>query len=220
MWEQIEEQKIRIETVVISSIYYNFNSVKDPDHNMEYVVKTGGNISENLLSSNFTSFVGILCLFRFDFSIFHPIEASYSEILNEKGKSFYYLIVPQENIKDSNSDFIELKSLLNKILAKNAKKFENRIYIFNLDFIPYLSKPTIIVEDSEENLAIKSIVERCFGEDVSFIIDSGLFKGGEVNKILKEILPENKFKILNLVMTYDFLNDYTMLKKFLREFIR
>jgi len=71
LWEQIEEQKIRIETVVISSIYYNFNSIKDPDHNIEYVVKTGGNISENLLSSNLTSYVGILCLFRFDFSIFH-----------------------------------------------------------------------------------------------------------------------------------------------------
>jgi hypothetical protein len=157
-------------------------------------------------------------LFRFDFSIFHAIEASYSEILNEKGKSFYYLIAPQENIKDSN--FIELKSLLNKILVKNAKKIENKTYIFNLDFIPYLSKPTIIIEDSEENLAIKSIVERSYGEEVSFIIDGGLFKGGELNKILRETLPENKFKILNLVMTYDFLNDYTLLKKFLMEFIR
>ncbi len=218
LWEKIEEQKTKIETTVISSIYYNFNSVKDPDQNIEYVVKKGGNISENLLSSNFTSFVGILCLFRFDFSIFHAIEASYSEILNEKGNSFYYLIAPQDNIKDSN--FIELKSLLNKILVKNAKKIESKTYIFNLDFIPYLSKPTIIIEDSEENLAIKSIVERSFGNEISFIIDSGLFKGGEMNRILRETLPENKFKILNLVMTYDFLNDYNMLKKFLNEFIK
>jgi hypothetical protein len=74
--------------------------------------------------------------------------------------------------------------------------------------------------EPEENLVIKSIVDRVFKDSISFIIDDGLFKGGMVKEILQKILPTHRFKVINLVMTYDFLNNFMLFKNFMSEFIK
>ena len=114
-----------------------------------------------------------------------------------------------------------MQTLLNQWFVSNESKFNNKVYLFNLDFIPYLSKPTIIMgSDVAENTVIESVTKKVFGDTVNFIIDNGLFKDGMVYHILRRILPQNKFKIINLVMTYDFLNDYTLFRRFMEDFIK
>ncbi|MCP4761275.1 MAG: hypothetical protein GY870_05805, partial [archaeon] len=219
LWEEVEVPRTRIDEISVSSVYYSFNSAAKPTKSIEMVSELGGNISENLLTEDFSSFVGIITPFGFNFPIFPSIERCYAEIKREKQKSFYYLIIPTKN--KTEEDFIFIQTMLNMWFVANIEKFENKVYLFNLDFIPYLSKPTIIMgSDPEENVVIKSIVDRVFKDSVSFIIDDGLFKDGMINKILSKILPSNKFKIINLVMTYDFLNNYVLFKNFMSEFIK
>ncbi|MHA1727952.1 MAG: hypothetical protein ACTSWY_04395 [Promethearchaeota archaeon] len=217
--EQIEEQRTRVEQIPVDSIFYTFNCILKPSRSYELVAKLEGNISENLLLGELRSSIGLISLFGFDFPLFPTIERCYTEIKSEKQKSFYYMIIPTKNRLKEDFSFIEI--ILNEIFVKKEDLFNNKVYIFNIDFIPHLSKPTIILgSDSEENQVIKSIVNRIYGNSVSFLIDSGLFQGGFVFELLKKTLPVSSFKVLNLVMTYDFLNDYKMFKKFMNEFIK
>ena len=151
--------------------------------------------------------------------MYPTIEQCYAEINEEKGKSFYYLIIPLKNADDAKYEMVQ--TIIKNLFVAHANQVPHKMYIFNLDFIPYLSKPTIIVEDDpEENIVMQSIVKRVFKNEVSLIVDDGLFKEGKINAWIKSILPSNKFKLLNLVLTYDFLNNYSMFKNFMKEFVR
>ncbi|MHA1822225.1 MAG: hypothetical protein ACTSU2_05230 [Promethearchaeota archaeon] len=219
LWHQVEVKKERIDQIPVSSVYYAFHCVVNPNQALIKVAELGGNISENLLIGDFSSFIGIICPFSFEFPIFPVIEQCYAEIKYEKQKSFYYMLIPTKVKEESELAFIE--HMLKEWFVKNKNNFSTKVYLFNLDFIPYLSKPTIIMgSDESENLAIQSIVKRVFKDDVTFIIDEGLFKGGMVYDFLVSILPSDKFKIINLVMTYDFLNNYILFKNFMNEFVK
>lgn len=219
LWELKETPVNRVDQIPISSVYYTFNTIVQPNKPIEMVHDLGGNISENLLSGDFSSFIGIICPFGFPFPIFPPIEQSYAHIKSEKSKSFYYMIIPTKF--KTEEEFIFIQTLLNMWFVSNEANFKSKVYLFNIDFIPYLSKPTIIMEsEPEENLLIKSIVDRVFKDSISFIIDDGLFKGGMVKNILQSILPSHRFKVINMVLTYDFLNNYILFKNFMSEFIK
>ncbi len=184
------------------------------------VSEMGGTVSSNLIDGNMNSVIGIVNLFSFNFPIYPTIEQCYAEINSEKGKSFYYLIIPLKNADETSYEMVQM--IIKNLFVANAHQVPHKLYIFNLDFIPYLSKPTIIIEDDpEENVVMQSIIKRIFkNENVSLIIDDGLFKEGKINTWIKSILPSSKFKLLNLVLTYDFLNNYSMFKKFMNEFVR
>jgi len=218
-WETYEVEKEKTEKPQINSIYYSFNAAINPSKPLEMVYELGGNISENLLTGDLSSFIGIICPFTFNFPIFPAIEQAYSSIKMEKNKSFYYLIIPTKF--KTEQEFIFIQTLLYMWFVANEHKFQSKVFLFNLDFIPYLTKPTIIIESNpEENLFIQTIISKTFGDSVSLIIDDGLFKGGMIKKIFQKILPKDKFKVINVVMTYDFLNNYELLKNFMNAFIK
>ncbi|TFG20900.1 MAG: hypothetical protein EU530_01745 [Promethearchaeota archaeon] len=220
IWNEIKEEKIRIDEVPVSSLYYGFNVMARPTPVISKVSEMGGTVSSNLIDGNMNSVIGIVNLFSFNFPIYPTIEQCYAEINSEKGKSFYYLIIPLKNADETSYEMVQM--IIKNLFVANAHQVPHKMYIFNLDFIPYLSKPTIIVEDDpEENIVIQSIIKRIFkNENVSLIIDDGLFKEGKINTWIKSILPSSQFKLLNLVLTYDFLNNYSMFKKFMNEFVR
>ncbi|MHA1111832.1 MAG: hypothetical protein ACTSRE_12065 [Promethearchaeota archaeon] len=220
IWNELKEEKVRIDEVPVSSLYYGFNVMAKPTPVITKVSEMGGTVSSNLIDGDMNSVIGIVNLFSFNFPVYPTIEQCYAEINSEKGKSFYYLIIPLKNADNTSYEMVQ--TIIKNLFVANANKVPHKMYIFNLDFIPYLSKPTIIVEDDpEENIVMQSIIKRVFKkEDVSLIIDDGLFKGGKINTWIKSILPSSKFKLLNLVMTYDFLNNYSMFKKFMNEFVR
>ena len=219
LWEQVEEIKIRVDEVPVTSLYFAFNVMAKPSSVISKVADLGGTVSENLINGEMNSVIGIVNLFSFNFPVYPTIEQCYNEIKTEKGKSFYYLIIPLKKADDATYEMAQ--TIIKNLFVDHANKVAHKMYIFNLDFIPYMAKPTIIVgDDPEENIVISSIVKRAFKNDVTLIIDDGLFKEGKINEWIKSILPSNKFKLLNLVLTYDFLNDYNLFKKFMIEFVR
>ncbi len=219
LWEEVEEEKIRVDEVPISSVYFAFNVMAKPTPGIAKVAELGGTVSANLINGKMDSVIGIINLFSFNFPIYPTIEQCYAEINSTKGKSFYYLIIPLRNADDSTYEIVQ--TIIKNLFVAHANEVPHKMYLFNLDFIPYLSQPTIIVEDDpEENIVMQSIVKRVFKNEVSLIIDDGLFKEGKINHWIKSILPSNKFKLLNMVLTYDFLNNYNLFKNLMNEFVR
>ena len=125
----------------------------------------------------------------------------------------YYVFPSIEDYQ--NTELTTLKTTLIQFF-RNFTNLSNQLYIFNLDFIPYLGKPTIILSsESHLNESLKAKIQR-LGDKVSLIIDDSLFRGGKIYDILKELFPPAKSKIINLLLSYEFINDYNLLKDFIQ----
>jgi len=73
-------------------------------------------------------------------------------------------------------------------------------------------------DPSIKNL-IQSKINNILENKISLILDDGVFKGGDLSEFLKSIFPISKFKILNLALSYEILNDYTLFKDFIKALI-
>jgi len=214
IYEMFEEIKFKLEPTVIFSQYYMFNTIIS---NLNNAVKDfsliGGNISNNLLLKDFNFNCLFLALFNFDFSIFPVIDRVYMDLRMNLQKSFAYYIYPSiDNHKESELNVIN--KTLNQFIVSNLGSIPGQVFIYNLDFIPYLGKPTIIIASEPEIYNyINSKLILPLGNDVNIIIDESLFQGGSTVDNLKNIFPPNKCKIVNMVLSYEFINDYEMLKK-------
>lgn len=129
-------------------------------------------------------------------------------------KSFGYDIFPSaENFKNNEVNILQ-KSL--QQFFNNFTSVSNQLFVFNLDFIPYLGKPTVILSSkSPRSNVIKSKIEK-LGDNVNLIIDDSLFKGGEIYDNLTKIIPSTKGEIFNLILSYEFINDYNAFKAFIQ----
>ena len=216
----VDEIRTRMEPSPVYSHYYLFNTVTS---NINEFVKsfslTGGNISNNILMNDFNFNAIIVSLFSYDFSIFPIIDRVYSDLKFNLNKSFAYYIYPSKE-NHSQSELKTINNTLTQFLASNLKNTPNSILIFNLDFIPYLGKPTIILScepgiDDE----INSKITKNLGDSANLIIDESLFKGGAIVDNLKQLFPPNMCKIVNLILSYEFINDYNILKSFIQSII-
>ena len=216
IYEMVDETKIRFDPFPVFSQYYLFNTyTSNINNNIKNFSIIGGNVSNNVLLKDFNLNIVLLSLFSFNFSIFPLIDRAYSDLKFNHNKSIAYFIFPsKENHNDT-----ELKSIqtaLNQFgLVSNLNKTPNETLILNLDFIPYLGKPTIILaSDSELNEKIRAKVSNSLGDNVNIKIDKSLFKGGKTEEFLKRMFTGNSFKIVNLIMSYEFINNYDMFKAF------
>ena len=90
----------------------------------------------------------------------------------------------------------------------------------NIDFIPYLGKPTIILSFEDNHLGnLKTKIEKRMNQKADIIVDDSIFKGGESIETLKNVFYGNNFKLANLVLSYEFLNDYDVLKMFIQSLL-
>jgi len=104
-------------------------------------------------------------------------------------------------------------------LKQFFSNFSGQILLFNLDFIPYLGKPTVIISsESELGDHFYSRIKK-IGEKIELIIDDSLFRGGKISHELAEIFPPNKAKVINLVLSYEFINDYEVFKTFIQSLL-
>jgi hypothetical protein len=82
-----------------------------------------------------------------------------------------------------------------------------------------LGKPSIILSsESHLNESLKSKILK-LGDKVNLIIDNSLFKGGKIYDALKEIVPPAKGEIINLLLSYEFINDYNILMEFIQTLV-
>ena len=215
IYEMVEEKKTKVEPIGQFSQFYILNSYTSKISNeIETFSFIGGNVSNNVLAGNFNFNTALISLFSYNFSIFPLIDRVYSELAYNSDKSIAYYIYP--SISDHDEEEI-------RIIQRTLKRFiqperiTNQLRIFNLDFIPYLGKPTVILSSiSEEMNTIKAKIISKLKDSVNVIIDDDLFKGGKTVDDLTSIYYGNQFKIINLVLSYEFINDYDLFKNLIQ----
>ena len=216
IYEMVDETRIRFDPFPVFSHYYLFNTYAS---NINEYIKNfsiiGGNISNNVLLNEFNFNVVFFSLFRYDFSIFPLIDRAYTDLKFNNNKPIGYYIFPSRE-NHSESELKTINTTLNQFgLVSNLINTTNNILIFNLDFIPYLGKPTIIIS-SDSDLAenIRSKINKSLGNNVNIKIDKNLFEGGKTEEYLRQIYRANNCKIVNLILSYEFINNYDIFKTF------
>jgi len=218
IYKMVEEKQTKIEPIGEFSQFFLLNTYASQiTREVNEFALIGGNASSNILSGNFNFNIALISLFSFNFSIFPIIDRVYSEIIYNSKKSISYYIYP--SVKDHNQEEL-------KIIQTTLKKFfqpesiKNRVTVFNLDFIPYLGKPSVILSSITDDVnTIKSKIAKNLGDRVDVIIDYDLFKGGKTVESLNSIFYGNNFNIVNMVLSYEFINDYDIFKTFIQSLI-
>ncbi len=214
----VDELRTKIEPTLIFSQYYLLNVFASKIINeVRDFSLNGGNVSSNLLSRDYNFNIAFLSLFNYDFGIFPIIDRIYSDLKFNSNKSIAYYIYP--SIQNHNQE--DLNIIQNTLrLFVPSNKITNQVYLFNLDFIPYLGKPTIILAaDSEDLNQLKSRIIKKFGSNVQVLIDDSFFEGGQIVANLKNVFTSYNFKIINLILSYEFLNDHTTFKSFIESLL-
>ena len=215
LYEIVEEKKSKVEPIGQFSQFYVMNTYTSKISNeIETFSLVGGNVSNNALAGNFNFNIALISLFSYDFSIFPLIDRVYSELAYNSDKSIAYYIYP--SISDHDEEEVRIIQHTLKRFVQ-PERITNQVRIFNLDFIPYLGKPTVILSSISEDLnGIKSKIISNLKDSVNVIIDDDLFKGGKTVDTLTSIFYGNHFKIVNLVLSYEFINDYNIFKNLIQ----
>ncbi len=215
IYEMVKEKKTKVEPIGTFSQFFLLNTYASKISNeIQNFSLIGGNVSSNILMGDYNFNIAFISLFNFDFSIFPIIDRVYSELKYNSDKSIAYYIYPSIN-NHNQEELLVIQSTLKKFFQ--PEKISKQVIIFNFDFIPYLGKPTIILSSElNETNSIKTKIIKHLGDRVKLIIDDSLFKGGETVDNLNSIFYGNHFKIVNLVLSYEFINDYDMFKAFIQ----
>jgi len=218
IYKMVEEIHTKVEPIGEFSQFFLLNTYTSPiTKEVSEFSRIGGNASSNILMGNSNFNIALISLFSFDFSIFPIIDRAYSEMNHNSNKSIAYYIYP--SISDHNQEELKtIQTTLKKFF--HPESIKNRVTVFNLDFIPYLGKPTAILSSISDDLSsIKSKIVKTLGDRVNVIIDDDLFKGGKTVESLNSIFYGSNFKIVNLILSYEFINDYDIFKTFVQSLI-
>ncbi|MHA1669579.1 MAG: tetratricopeptide repeat protein [Promethearchaeota archaeon] len=216
IYVMIDEIKTKIEPTVIFSQYYTLNVLTSKiSKEIKDFSFIGGNVSNNVLMNDFNFNITFITLFGLDFSIFPFIDRVYADLKNNSHESFAYYIYP--SISNHNEEELQImQSTLTRFFPIN--KMKSPITIFNLDFIPYLGKPTIILSKQNSQL-ITSKIQKKLADRVKLIVDNDLFEGGKAKEFLDRVFYSNNITVFNLILSYEFINDYNILKAFIEALI-
>ena len=218
IYKMVEEKQTKVEPIGEFSQFFLLNTYTSQiSRQVTEFSLTGGNASSNILKGNFNFNIALISLFSFNFSIFPIIDRVYSELNYNSNKSIAYYIYP--SISDHNQEELKtIQTTLKKFFQPESIK--NRVTIFNLDFIPYLGKPTVILSSISEDLnPLNSKIVKALGDRVNVIIDDDFFKGGKTVESLNSIFYGSNFKIVNLILSYEFINDFDIFKSFVQSLI-
>ncbi|MFX0004479.1 MAG: hypothetical protein ACFE9C_14700 [Candidatus Hodarchaeota archaeon] len=217
IYVMVDEIQTKVDATPIFSQYFLLNTfISQVNTEITNFSLIGGNVSSNVLINDFNFPFVFLSLFGFDFSIFPILDRVYHDLKYSLNKSIAYYVFPSKNYNQN-----ELKTLQTSLkqFFKNISSFSSQIIIFNLDFIPYLGKPTIIIS-SENDLADRFYSKiKKIGDTINLIIDDTVFKGGKISNELAQIFPGNNSNIINLVLSYEFINDYNIFKSFIQSLL-
>ena len=215
LYEMVDEIKSQYESTPSLSQCYLFNTLTS---NINEYIKNfsliGGNISNNITSKNFNFNVLLISLFSYNFSIFPILDRVYSDLLFNNNKNIAYYIFPSKE-NHNQSELKTINNTLKQLIASNIGKTPSQVLIFNLDFIPYLGKPTIILSSETDISKYISSKIASLKNSVNTLTDDSFFSGGISYDNLKQLFPSPKCKVVNLVLSYEFLNDYDIFKSFL-----
>ncbi len=219
IYEMVDEIRTKVESTLVSSQYFILNTYASTvNEKLKNFSLIGGNVSNNILAKDFNFNVALLSLFSFDFSIFPILDRVYNDLRYSLNKSIAYYILPsKENYNESELGVLNYTL---KLFFNNLARSSSQVFVYNLDFIPYLGKPTIIISSEQDIFDYINSKTKKLGDSVNLIIDDSLFKGGKIVENLNQVLPPNKCRVINLVLSYEFINDYNTFKAFIQSLIK
>ncbi len=136
------------------------------------------------------------------------------------GNSFFYLNFPLSQ-KLNDAELKSIKDGMEKFLPR-IQHLDSKL-IFNLDFIPKLEKPTIILGEDDNGKAqeIYNVLMNEFGsKGYDIILDSNIFEGGKIFEHLQAFCRSVKADIINLVLSEHFSEDHSLFIDFLNVFLK
>ena len=215
LYVMVEEIRTKIEPTLIFSQYYSLNVYASKiSSELQDFASLGGNVSNNILTGNFDFNFALISLFSLNFSIFPFIDRIYSELNHHNKQSFAYYIYPTINNHDEEEQRVMQRTLTQFF---PSSKFPSLLTIFNLDFIPYLGQPTIILSGESDKIKLK--IQGKLSNKANILIDQEMFEGGKSTEFLKEIFQSSNIQVINLVLSYEFINDYNIFKEFIESLI-
>ncbi|MFW9949560.1 MAG: hypothetical protein ACFFKA_05490, partial [Candidatus Thorarchaeota archaeon] len=218
LYEIVDDVKTKLEKKIALSQFYSVNTyVSRISKEIRNFSLIGGNLSNNLLLKDYEFNFALISLFSFTFSVFPIIDRLYHDFNYHSKKSFAYYIFPSI----SNHDEEEI-NIIKQTLVQffSPSKITNQITIFNLDFIPYLGQPTVILSEEENlNHAVKAKFEKHMKDKAEILVSDEMFKGGDAQYTLKDIFQAKNFTVINLILSYEFLNNYEIFKLFIEALI-
>ncbi|MFX1597166.1 MAG: hypothetical protein ACFFBK_14005, partial [Promethearchaeota archaeon] len=218
IYMMVDEVQTKIESELIFSQFFILNTyISNINNDIKEFSLNGGNVSNNILAGDFKFTAAFLSLFSFDFTIFPILDRVYNDLRYSLNKSIAYYVFPSK--KNYNMDELRILNTSLKQFFKNLSTTSKQISIFNLDFIPYLGKPTAIISrESELSDSFYSKIRK-IGDSINLIVDDSVFNGGKITDDLKQIFPTTKCRIINLVLSYEFINDYNIFKSFIQSLL-
>jgi len=205
----VEESRQKFDTQLLNSFRYHVNISTEQGKNITEFANMGGNISANILAGQFDFKFLLISLFSHEFSLYPTFDRLYSDITYDEDKSIGYVLFPSKNNLDKHENTI-ISDVLKKLIVDKTEALH--IFIYNVDFIPYLGKPTIII-GTEEKLGaqIEEKLENLSGK-INTNINSCLFEGGKTIEYLINIFNQQNIQPINLVFSYEFINQYQIFK--------
>ncbi|MFX0036005.1 MAG: hypothetical protein ACFE9I_10245, partial [Candidatus Hermodarchaeota archaeon] len=218
IYMMVDEVQTKIESELVFSQFFVLNTfISSINNDLKEFSLNGGNVSNNILANDFKFTTAFLSLFSFDFTIFPILDRVYNDLRYSSNKSIAYYVFPSK--KNYNMDELRILNTSLRQFFKNLNTTSRQVSIFNLDFIPYLGKPTAIISrESELDDSFYSKIKK-LGDSINLIIDDSFFKGGKITDDLKQIFPATKYRIINLVLSYEFINDYNIFKSFIQSLL-
>jgi len=215
IYVMVDEIQTKVEATPVFSQYFLLNTyVTKANREITNFSLAGGNVSNNILTNDFNFTIVFISLFGFDFSIFPILDRVYNDLKYSLNKSIAYYVFPSK--ENYNENELNTLNVSLKQFFKNLSSARGQILIFNLDFIPYLGKPTVIISgENDSNKLFYSKIKKV-GDTINLMIDDSVFKGGKISDELAQIFPTTKSKIINLVLSYEFINDYNIFKTFIQ----
>ncbi|MBN1802293.1 MAG: hypothetical protein JW891_12350 [Candidatus Lokiarchaeota archaeon] len=208
--ETKEEMRKVQERNLVFSQYLLFNVlVSNVSEDIKYFSENGGNISLNLLSQDYSFRAMFFSLSRLSFNIFPFMERLFFD-LNNQIAFYIYPSSSDNHIKETNA----LNHSINKFI--NPNKLAPQIRIYNLDFIPYLGTPTVILSARSE--ALQSRIERQV-KNINIVVDNNIFNDGATSELLNRIYGRLSSSIVNIVLSYELMNDFELLKALMQALI-
>ncbi|MHA1412202.1 MAG: tetratricopeptide repeat protein [Promethearchaeota archaeon] len=215
VYELVDELRTRIEPQLIQSLYFVFNVLsQDISEELKNFSLLSGNVSHNLLENDFNFKLAIISLFKHSFSTIPFLERIYNDLKYNYSKLFAFYTCPIiEEFNENEKNIIN--NTINYFFPK--QKIILPTIIFNLDFIPYVGKPTAILSgDAQICEDIKMMILNELKNNIKVHIDDSIYQDGETYIFLNKIFNIHNTKVVNLVLSYEFLNNYELLKEFIK----
>lgn len=136
--------------------------------------------------------------------------------LKDKFEKFcYYLSYPLSKHFTEKEIPIIQEAIQTFILPQSSSS--HSFLIVNLDIIPELEKPSIIIgyEKSGTYEPIKSLLQDIFGNSIDIFVDDCIFSGGLLYNYLVNWAGPSKARVLNMVLSNNFIENIDMFQNLL-----